>query len=122
MMTSPRHLRVYVSGPYTAATPGEVEQNVNRAIDAGLELVRRGHKPFIPHLTHFVERRAKERKIQVAWEDYIEWDRAWLDACDVVLCLGWSKGVDIEMKRATELGLPIFTDIAAVSVFAAQQG
>ena len=119
-MPKSRALRVYVAGPYTATGAREVEQNVNRAIDAGLELLRQGHTPFIPHLTHFVELRAKKRRIQVAWEDYIEWDRAWLGACDAVLCLGPSRGVDIEMERAAELGLPIFKDIAAVSMFAAQ--
>lgn len=117
-MRDARSLKIYVAGPYTASTSQEIEQNVERAIDAGLELLVRGHKPFIPHLTHFVELRAKDRQIDIRWTEYIEWDRAWLDTCDVLLCLGRSKGVDLELEQAANLGLPIFTEIEDLFAFA----
>ena len=38
-------MRVFVSGPYTAATPEQVEANVRRACEVGCELIAMGHAP-----------------------------------------------------------------------------
>lgn len=107
-------MKIYVAAPYTAASREEVEKNVTRAIDAGIELLKRGHVPFIPHLTHYVELRAQERDIPITYDEYLDWDREWLDLCDALVYLGRSKGVDIEIARADELGIPIFASVEEV--------
>ena len=40
---------VYVAGPYTAQSAWEVEKNVRRAEEAGLEVARLGAMPLVPH-------------------------------------------------------------------------
>ncbi len=45
---------VYIVGPYRAATAWEVEQNIRRAEEVGLEIARMGAMPVVPHtLTRF---------------------------------------------------------------------
>ena len=104
-------MRIYIAGPYTAATPDALEANAKNAIDAGLTVLQKGHVPFIPHLTHYVDLRAKEIKIEIGWNDYMKWDDAWLEQCDALLYLSSSKGADIERKRAESLGKIIFISL-----------
>ena len=106
MRTKP--LRIYVAGPYTAETGAGKVSNVKRAIDVGIALFKKGHIPFIPHLTHFVDLRAKEKGIPIAWEEYIRWDLGWLSLCDAVIYLGSSPGADLELASAQRLGKRVF--------------
>lgn len=107
-------MRIYIAGPYTGESEEAVWQNVVRAIDAGIEVYKRGHYPYIPHLTHFVEDRSRERGAGLRWEDYLNWDRVWLKACDALLHLGSSKGADLELNWAKRLGLQIFYKIEEI--------
>jgi len=109
-------LRIYVAGPYTAETPTQRIKNVKTAIDAGIIIYHKGHFPYIPHLTHFIDERAKEIGVRLTWEDYIRWDLSWLDFCDAILCLGRSKGVDIEMRKAEDLEKLVFYSIEEIPV------
>jgi len=104
-------LKIYIAGPYTAATADQVHNNVNRAIDAGLVLFLKGHFPYIPHLTHFVDGRAAETGIGLEWTDYMKWDFPWLAACDALLYLKGSRGADLELEKAKELGKIVFLSI-----------
>jgi len=113
-MRKKRGLKIYICGPYTAESEMQMVQNVMKAIDAGLILWKKGHYPYIPHLTHFVDLRAKEKGIEMKWEEYIEWDKAWLEVCDALLFLGNSKGAIKELEYAKTLGKIIFYDIKEV--------
>jgi len=97
-MGAANQLLVYVAGPYSASTAERRERNVEAAVDAGVALFQRGHFPYIPHLTHFVDLRAKQTGITLEWEDYISWDLPWLERCDALLYLGSSKGADLELR------------------------
>jgi hypothetical protein len=46
-------IKIYVAGKYSAVSDREIIDNVNAALDAGLRLARRGHKPYIapPYVT-----------------------------------------------------------------------
>ena len=103
-----KRLRIYVAGPYTANDDAAVWENVVAAIDAGIEVYKRGHYPYVPHLTHFVDRRSAETGAGLKWEDYIDWDREWLTQCDAFLLLGRSPGADLELGWAREQGLKIY--------------
>jgi hypothetical protein len=113
-MSHPLKLRIYVAGPYTAPTPSALEDNTKRAIDAGIALLHKGHTPFIPHLTHYVDVRAQERGIKISWEEYIQWDAEWLKACDALLYLGQSKGADLELAQAKAAGKQIFFSVEEI--------
>ena len=101
-------LRIYIAGPYSASTDEQRRNNVNAAKDAGIFLVQRGHYPFIPHLTHYVDERTIEIGTVLTWEDYIRWDLEWLKMCEAFLYMGNSPGANIELKAAQEQGLPIY--------------
>ncbi|HEX2922399.1 MAG TPA: DUF4406 domain-containing protein [Chloroflexota bacterium] len=109
-----RPMRIYIAGPYTADTEGNVLRNVNTAIDAGIAVYRKGHYPYIPHLTHFIEQRSQETGAGLKWEDYLAFDREWLGRCDGFLYLASSKGADLELKWARELRLRVFTSIDTI--------
>lgn len=42
--------RVYIAGPYRAATPFEVQANIRRACQVRDDVLREGHLPITPHL------------------------------------------------------------------------
>ncbi len=98
---------VYISAPYTK---GDVCENVRRACLAGDELLKKGHIPFIPHLAHLWHLISPH-----PWETWIQIDIALLERCDAILRLDSdSKGADLEVKRAKELGIPIYYNIGDV--------
>ena len=112
----PKSLRIYIAGPYTAQDQNGHEANTDRAIDAGIAVYKRGHSPYIPHLTHYVDLRAKGTHVNLTWEDYIRWDMPWLQICDALLYLGKSKGADLELARARRLKKKIFFSIDEIPV------
>jgi hypothetical protein len=109
-----KSLKIYIAAPYTADTMEQMEANVRDVIDASLVLYAKGHFPYVPHLTHFIDMRAKELGIEMKWEDYIRWDNAWLLECDAFLYLSGSRGADLELIEAKKAGLTIYTSIEEV--------
>ena len=109
-------LKIYIAAPYSAKTEKVRARNVERTIDAALALFKKGHFPYIPHLTHWVDKRAKETEIAMEYEDYMKWHRPWLEACDAFLYLDSSKGADLELQAAKDLDKLIFYSIDDVSM------
>ena len=101
-------LLIYVAGPYTANKQEEIDGNVNRAIDVGIEIFNKGHFPYVPHLTDLVDKRAKEVGLELSWADFMAWDAPWLKVCDALIFVGESKGANIELEEARRLGKTIF--------------
>ena len=95
---------VYIAAPYTK---GDVARNVRRVIATADLLLKMGHIPYVPHLTHFWH--------IISPKPYEVWtmlDLTFLPFCDVVLRLdGESSGADNEVKKAVELGIPIYYDV-----------
>lgn len=108
-------MKIYVAGPYSAPTHGERVENTMAAVDAGIRLLEAGHEPFIPHLTHFVNERAKDRGIEISYEEWLEYDEQWLYDCEAILHLASSNGADQERNVAEDIGLKIYDDISEVS-------
>ena len=106
-------LCIYVAGPLGPFGPGRAA-NVWTAGQAGLELIRRGHHPLIPHLTHHVDAQARALGIHVDYERWMEMDFAWLALADALLYLAPSPGADRELAFACERGLTVFTSIDQV--------
>jgi len=109
-----RSLKIYIGAPYSGETEEERVRNVEAAIDAACILFQKGHFPYIPHLTHFVDKRTKETKIIFKWEDYMKWHKPWLEACDGFLYLSSSKGADLELQTAKDLKKLIFYSIEEI--------
>jgi hypothetical protein len=96
---------VYVAGPFRGATGWDVEQNVRRAEELGIEVAALGAMPLIPHAnTRFFHGTIS--------------DQFWLDGTlellrrtdALVLVRGWerSAGATAEKLEAERLGLPVF--------------
>ena len=107
-------LKIYIAGKYTPDTDDKHEasrgahQNTQKAIMAGLELIRRGHYPYIPHLTHFIH---LEQDGSIPKEYWYQLDFQFLPHCDAFLYLSKSNGADKELEKAKELGLTIFESV-----------
>lgn len=100
-------MRVYIAGPYTAATIEERNANIDRAREVMADLMRMGHTPFCPHtMTAGME----ETHPEFSHGDYMRLDIDWLRLCDAVVLLdGWdmSEGALIEYEKAQALSIPI---------------
>jgi hypothetical protein len=98
---------IYVASPYTK---GDVAINVRRNIEAADRLALAGFTPFCPLLTHFWH-----LLIPHEYEFWCAYDMVWLERCDAIVRLaGESSGADAEVKRAVELGLPVFYSVEEV--------
>lgn len=106
--------KVYIAGPYTAPDPATRQENVDAAVEVAVRLLKRGHFPFIPHLTHYVDEWTKGTEFVLEWEDYIAWDLVWLHECDALFYLGPSRGSDLERSVAERLGKPIYCSLLDV--------
>ncbi|MFX1559840.1 MAG: DUF1937 family protein [Promethearchaeota archaeon] len=101
-------MKIYVAGPYTGSSLEEIEENVRRAMEAGLKIWKKGHFPYIPHLTHWPDMLARELEIEMNWEDYMNWHAPWVEHCDALFLLAESKGALLEMNRVAEMGKTVF--------------
>ncbi len=98
--------RIYISGPLTSS--GNVEENLDRAMDAARALIAAGFAPFCPHLTYRVD--PGETIPHATW---MEIELPWVAVADALLRLpGESLGADIEAVEARRLGIPVFAAIA----------
>lgn len=104
-------MKVYIAGPYSAQTKRQVQRNVDMAMRAGAQLLRMGHTPFIPHLTHYFHLFTTAEGTPFTYEDYMAWDEPWLIACDALLYLAPSPGADKERQIAFTRGMMVFSDI-----------
>lgn len=96
---------VYIAGPFSGATPWDIEQNIRRAEVVGLKVAKAGAMPVIPHAnTRFFHG-------QCTPEFWYEGTLELLKRCDALVLLpGWasSRGSRNERDHAEALGLPIF--------------
>lgn len=99
-----RRTRIFLSGPYTAPSPGE---NTRRMMEVGNRLIDLGYAPFVPLLSYFLDL-MQER----GYEEWMEVDLAFVPTCDAMLRLpGHSPGADREVAAATAAGLPVYFDL-----------
>lgn len=97
-------IKVYVAGPYSK---GDIEANVNMAIDSANRLMDYGFIVFNPLLSHFHEVRHSR-----PYEDWMSQDMAFLPQCNAVLRNpGESPGADRETALARSLNIPVFTSV-----------
>ena len=107
-------MRIYICGPYGARSgicAQELEQNVAKAIEAGRQLITKGHNPFVPHLYHYVQNQGEHICDEDRW---LEICLEWVVLCQGMLMLdGWreSTGARREWQYASAFGRQIFHSI-----------
>ena len=111
--TKPTPMHIYIAGPYSGNSIEKVEGNVTTAIMVAIEVLKKGHYPYVPHLTHFVDK-VKQTSLTLLLEDHLDWGLAWLDKCDALLYIGSSRGADIELEYALSKGKKVFRSIEEV--------
>jgi len=98
---------IYISGPYTK---GDVSLNIRNACLAGNELLKKGHIPFIPRLTHLWHIITPK-----PYQEWLDIDLALIPRMDAVLRLpGESPGADREVTEAECLGIPVYFSLEEV--------
>ncbi len=98
---------IYISAPYSL---GDVVSNVRFACEIGDQILAKGHIPLVPHLTHFWHFLSPK-----SWEEWLRIDQCFLARCDAVLRIdGESKGADMEVQLAKDLGIPVFYSLEEV--------
>lgn len=101
-------MRVYIASAYSK---GDIAINVRNAIVVADELVKRGHMPYIPHLTHFWHLISpKEYKF------WLEYDNSFIDHwAECLLRLdNESSGADEEVSRGYRRGLPVYYSMESI--------
>jgi len=96
---------VYVAGPFRAANDFEVDVNIRRAEEVGLEAAKLGCSVVIPH--------ANTRNFHHHMPEPVMLDATLelMRRCDaLILVEGWqdSQGTRDEMCEASFLGIPVF--------------
>jgi hypothetical protein len=80
---SDKRMTVYVAGPFTSNTAEGVMLNVNRAIQAGIEVIKKGHHPYVPHLAYYMAAHPMSHMTQMD-RRWIDVDSPWVLACDAI--------------------------------------
>jgi hypothetical protein len=97
--------RVYVAGPFRAATPWAIEQHIRTAETIALAAWRAGAATYCPHTcTRFFQHSAPD-------DVWLQGHLQWLNVADVVLLVPqWrrSEGTCIEVAAARQLNMPVF--------------
>jgi len=101
-----RH-RIYVAGAYSGGNVIQILGNIRRGVQAGYQIWQAGYAPFVPWFDWLFGLTGPG-----ALEDYYEYSMAWLEASEAVVQVpegvAESRGVQAEIQRARELGLPVF--------------
>ena len=103
--------RIYVAGPYSASDARKVRQNVDKAIEVGCALIRKGWAPFIPHLSHYIWMHPDG---DFSYETWTEMDMEWVRVCPALYYISPSPGADAEFLEARKLGHPIYRSLEDV--------
>lgn len=109
-------MMILVAGPYRSGTdddPGRMASNLATLEAATLPLFRAGHIPVIGEwlAIPLLRQAGSTRPGDAAYEEICyPIARRLIERCDAVLRLpGASKGADEDVRRARELGLPVYT-------------
>lgn len=105
--------KVYIAGSYSADNVLSVLDNIRKGIRAGTEVLLAGFSPYIPWLDYNIFLQLRDNE-QISVRDIQEHSLAWLEVSDAVLVLPDyknSNGTLAEIKRAGELGIPIYYNL-----------
>jgi len=102
--------RVYIAGPMSDM-PAQYLANCARLLTAWREINAAGFAGYCPAADMLLGI-GSERPFDV--ESYRAWSMAWLEVADVVYVVAaahadgrYSEGVDAEVRRAVEMGIPV---------------
>ena len=102
--------RVYVAGSYSADNVIDVLRNIGKGQRVCAYLFKKGLYPFCPwHDKSYVIDNPNDNHLDVS--QFHNHSMSWLEVSNAVYVIsgvGDGGGVDAEIKRADELGIPVF--------------
>ena len=111
-------IKVYVAHTYGrryGLSDRQCEDNVEKSIEAGRELIKRGYNPFIPNLWHYVHAGWTETLTE---DKYLVMVSEWLLKCDCLLIASeMTEGVKHEFNIASEYGIKTFFSIESLDAY-----
>ena len=105
---------IFVAGPLSATETESETTHVKRAMAAGLDLMKRGHQPVVPHLSVYMDQFGRNLSVLFPYERWLELSLALVERCDALLYLAPSPGADRERARAEALRMPIYRSLEEV--------
>ncbi len=101
-----RYQYIYVAGPITN---GNSLLNLRDGMLAGIDLIKRGFTPYIPHndmIQYMLD------PVTMDYETILEQDLSWVEKCDALLRLpGSSPGADREVAHAKANNIQTFYNV-----------
>lgn len=104
---------VYVAGAMSADNILTMLENIHNGIKLGGEVLKMGYAPFVPHFDIFFKIQSGV-DFDIPMQYYYDYTMEFLKRCDYVLVCPNSEnsvGTNNEIKKAKELGIPVFYDI-----------
>lgn len=123
-LAATRPLLVLIAGPYLSGTGGDPEKiaaNRARLESQALPIYERGHLPMVGEwmalpIIHAAGGRLHGDAVFSAYQYPVA--HRLLQRCDAVLRIsGESRGADLDVSRARELGLPVYSDVSQLPQF-----
>lgn len=107
-------MKIFIIGSYFSEDPRKLEQNIQRARDAGMAILQKGHLPFVPQpMFAYWEQYVDERLIMKTCFD-------WIAECDAVLVLNVNEdkpdsGTNKALQHAERLDKKVFYSLDEIS-------
>jgi hypothetical protein len=105
-------MKIMVAGPYSAPTEEQRRANAARLNGAAARVLQRGHTPLIGLNAALPVVQAAGLEGEAAYDVIMRISFALADACEGILCVGTSKGVEAEKEIFLRRGLPVYTDLS----------
>ena len=110
--------RIYVAGNYSANNIIDCLKNIGKGQQACATLFTLGYYPFCPwhDKSYIIDNPYLEFNV----EQFHQHSLAWLEVSDALYVIsgkGKGGGVDAEIKRAKELGIPVFYEMENLICF-----
>ena len=115
-------MRIYIAGRYSTDSKGkqagvmDVLKNIQRGTRISARLMSRGYNVYCPWLDHQFSFYEPEMDVK----RYRENSMAWLEVSDCVVVIsgrGFGGGVDAEIEKAKQLGIPVCDYDDALEIF-----
>ncbi len=113
--------RVYIAGPISH---GDLRTNIRQGTEAAINLMKLGYAPLCPMLacymsgdTPTIDGFGTDHPTNCGFnhKEWLDCDLPWVAVSDLLLRLpGESKGADMEVKHATELGIPVYHSVQEI--------
>ena len=108
---------VYVSGPYSADSDEEIQDNCLIARKYALDIWNAGHYCVSPHMNTW---RLEKQGCKAHYNDYLKLDFQLICICNAIFMLpNWEKsnGACKEKEFAEEIGLPVYYDLKDIGKY-----